>query len=129
MPRRAPDNVREQRHTLGNVERHAIEQMLELARRQQAINATLGAVVPVLVGGSVIASVVVGSNAYRALKSGAIQEGAYKGFQSFIFGEEAANAAQADRKARGVSAFDDLVSIIINRGVPARGRRGGGLFG
>lgn len=126
MPRRAPDNVQEQRHTLGNVERHAIARMLELERRQQNINAAVGAAVPLIIGGAVISAVVVGSNAYRALKNGALQEGAYKGFQSFLFGTEAANAAEANRKARGVTATDDIISLIINRR-PAR-RGGDGFF-
>lgn len=126
LPRKAPDVVQEQRHTLGTFERAQIAEALALARRQQVINGVTSAVVPAIAGGAVIAAVVVGGNAYRSLKNGTIQEGVYKGFQAFVFGEEAANAAQADRKARGVSAFDDLISIIVNRR-PAR-RGGDGLF-
>jgi len=118
--------VQEQRHTLGNVERAAIAEMLQLQKRHQNINAAVGAAVPLMIGGAVVSAVVIGTNAYRAIQNGALQEGAYKGLQSFLFGTEAANAAQANRKARGVTATDDIISLILNRR-PAR-RGGDGFF-
>ena len=65
LPRRAPDQVQEQRHTLGTFERAQIAQALQLAQRQQTIDAVEKAAIPIAVAALAFGGVMVISNTWQ----------------------------------------------------------------
>lgn len=65
IPRKAPNTVVEQRHTLGQFERAQIAQVVQLAKRQQTINAVQGSIVPMVVAGAALGGVFVISTTWQ----------------------------------------------------------------
>lgn len=94
MPRRAPDRVQEQRHTLGTFERAQVAQALQLAQRQQVIDGVTQAVVPITVAAVAFGGVMVMSNTWQKV-SNLIPtfDGMLDGISNTILGDKATKEA------------------------------------
>jgi len=65
IPRKAPDRVQEQRHTLGQFERAQLGQALQLAKRQQTIDAVQSSVIPLTIAAITFGGVMVVNNTWQ----------------------------------------------------------------
>ena len=94
IPRKAPDRVQEQRHTLGQFERAQLGQALQLAKRQQTIDAVEKAIVPLTVAALAFGGVMVVSNTWQKV-TGLVPsfDGVLDGVSNAILGDQATKEA------------------------------------
>jgi hypothetical protein len=94
MPRRAPGQVVEQRHTLGTFERAQLGQMIQLKKRQQVIDGVAAGAVPLVVVAGGLTAVFMATQTWQKVRDlvpdfGGILDGA----STIIHGDQATKEA------------------------------------
>lgn len=132
MPRKAPDAVAEQRHTLGNFERAQLGQLIALKRRQQTIDAVAAGAVPLVLVGGGLTAVIIATRTWSKINDllpdfGGIIDGA----AAVIHGDQALKEAilrDANEKAAQGGKPLSFYQKVRNRFAFDAFRFGGGVY-